>query len=67
MMKYLKKRISKTKSRSRSHSIETEIDVEEEKDPFCIHIKMTKKDGELPVDVYHTDSEIIVQGFCCWC
>ncbi len=54
----------KTKSRTaRSHSMETNIEVTEEVDPFLHTYQDEEEDGELPVDVYHTDTEIIVQAF----
>lgn len=52
----------KSKSRSTRTNMETEIEVEEDRDPF-LHTYEEEEDGELPVDVYHTDTEIIAQAF----
>ena len=52
------------KTKSRSSRVETEIEVNEEKDPFLhTYQEEEDEDGELPVDVYHTDTEIIAQAF----
>ncbi len=42
---------------------EKTIKIAEEKDPFSHTYEEEEEDGELPIDLYQTDSEIIIQAF----
>lgn len=51
-----------TTPKTKSAQKEKVLKIREENDPF-LHTYEEEEDGELPIDVYETDNEIIIQAF----
>lgn len=47
----------------KTEEAERSVKVAEERDPFSHTYEEEEEDGELPIDVYQTDDEIIIQAF----